>query len=365
MIMESLLQQWNGEQVTIQYDRPTGAWILMAIHSTRLGPPVSGGTRMTTYPDVDTALQDAFNLAAAMTTKLALAGIAHGGGKVVIALPPDFDPNWRPDLLRRYGMLLQHLGGFFWTGPDVGTSPADMDIIAETGAPYVFSRTSAAGGAGDSGPGTATGVLSAMRVTCKQLFGSPSVAGKRILMQGAGTVGRALIERLQAAEATVLFSEVDEAAIREVRDAWGVPYVPPGEVYDTPCDIFSPCALGGVLNPDTIPRLSCRAVVGAANNQLSSPEDAARLRAQGILYAPDIAVNIGGLMSIIGMESEGWSQAEAFERVDALVDRTVHQIYDLANTESLDTHAAALRLAEQRLSQAPLKTHKTSLFFEV
>jgi glutamate dehydrogenase/leucine dehydrogenase len=127
MIMETLLQQWNGEQVTIQYDRPTGAWILMAIHSTRLGPPVSGGTRMKTYPDVETALQDAFNLAAAMTTKLALAGIAHGGGKVVIALPPDFDPNLRPDLLRRYGMLLQHLDGFFWTDPDVGTSPADMD----------------------------------------------------------------------------------------------------------------------------------------------------------------------------------------------------------------------------------------------
>jgi leucine dehydrogenase len=332
MIRESLLQQWNGEQVTIQYDRPTGAWSLMAIHSTRLGSPVSGGTRMKTYPDVEAALQDALNLAAAMTTKLALAGIAHGGGKVVIALPPDFDPNWRSDLLRRYGMLLQYLGGFFWTGPDVGTSPADMDIIAETGAPYVFSHTPAAEGVGDSGPGTATGVLSAMRVTCDQLFRSPSVARKHILVQGAGTVGRALIERLQAAEATILFSEVDEAAIREVRDAWRLPYVTPGEVYDTPCDIFAPYALGDVLNPDTISRLPCKAVVGAANNQLSSPEDAARLRARGILYAPDIAVNIGGLMSIIGMESEGWTRAEAFERVEALVDRTVRQIYALAST---------------------------------
>jgi leucine dehydrogenase len=133
-------------------------------------------------------------------------------------------------------------------------------------------------------------------------------------------------------------------------------------VYDTPCDIFSPCALGGILNPQTIPRLQCRAVVGSANNQLACPGDAQRLQARDILYAPDIAVNIGGLMSIIGMESEGWSQAEAFERVSRTVDCTLHQVYALAAAEGLDTHTAALRLADHRLMQARSKNGELCLW---
>lgn len=360
--MESLLKQWDGEEVMIRFDRPTGAWILMAIHSTRLGPPVSGGTRMKSYPDVTLALQDALQLSAAMTSKLALAGIAHGGGKVVIAVPPDLDPAERPGLLRRYGTLLQQLGGLFLTGPDVGTSPADMDVIAKTGAPYVFSRTPEAGGAGDSGPGTAIGVFAAIRVTCEQLFGSDSVAGKRILVQGTGHVGQALIEMLQAAGAELLFSEVDETAIQHFRDEQGLPFVPPEAVYDTPCDIFSPCALGGILSPNTIPRLKCRAVVGSANNQLTGPAEAERLRAREILYAPDIAINIGGLMSIVGMETAGWSQPEAFERVSTVVEQTLRQVYELAATEGIDTHTAALRIADRRLTQAKSKKENDSLF---
>ena len=167
------------------------------------------------------------------------------------------------------------------------------------------------------------------------------------------------------AGATVLFSEVEDAVIRDMRDTYGASYVAPDEVYDTPCDLFSPCALGGGLSRDTISRLSCRAVVGAANNQLSSPDDATYLKDRNILYAPDIAVNIGGLMSIIGMESEGWSPAEALTRVAALVDRTLRQIYDLAHLEGLDTHAAALRLAEKRFSQIVHTTGNTSLFLDL
>ncbi len=362
--MESLIKQWGGENVIIRFHQPTGAWIFMAIHSTRLGPPVSGGTRMKSYPNTQAALQDAFKLSAAMTSKLALAGIAHGGGKVVIAVPSDLNPQARADLLRDYGALLQQLGGLFLTGPDVGTSPADMDIIAETGDPYVFSRTPEAGGAGDSGPGTAIGVLSAIYVTCKHLFGDTSPAGKRILLQGAGNVGRALIEFLQEAGAEILFSEVDENAVKQFRDELDLQFIPPDEVYKTPCDIFSPSALGGILNEETIPQLKCRAVVGSANNQLAGPEDAERLQERDILYAPDMAVNIGGLMSIIGMETEGWSKAEAFERVSDTVNRTLTQIYALAAAEGINTHKAALRIAKKRLAQAKPQKNSGSLFIE-
>ena len=362
--MESLLKQWDGETMIIRFDQSSGAWIFIALHSTRLGPPVSGGTRMKSYPDTNMALQDAMRLSAAMTAKLVLAGIAHGGGKAVIALPADFDPALRSGLLRRYGDLLQQLKGLFLTGPDVGTSPADMDVIAETGAPYIFSRTPQNGGAGDSGPGTAVGVLAAMRATCERLFGSDSLAGKRILIQGTGHVGRSLIEMLQKVEAKILFSEIDRAAIHYFRDGLGLEFAPPDKLYETPCDIFSPCALGGLLNQEAIPQLRCRAVVGSANNQLASPEDAGRLREREILYAPDIAINIGGLMSIVGMEVEGWSQEEAYERVSNTVTRTLSQIYDLAEAEGLNTHAAALRLVEKRLAQSGSRRNGALFFVE-
>lgn len=360
--MESLLKTWDGETLITRFDRPSGAWIFMAIHSTRLGPPVSGGTRLKVYPTAQAGLQDALQLSAAMTLKLALAGIAHGGGKTVIALPPDFDPAQRSGLLRRYGALLKQLGGLFLTGPDVGVSPADMDIIGETGHPYVFSRTSQAGGAGDSGPGTAVGVLAAMRVTSEVVFGSDSLAGKQILVQGTGHVGRALILMLRQAGAEVLFSEVDAAAIDYFCNELGLRFVSPDRLCETACDIFSPCALGGVLTQETIARLECRAIVGSANNQLACPAGARRLRQRNILYAPDIAVNIGGLLSIIGMEREGWSQAEAFERVGHTVDRTLRQVYGLAAAKNIDTHTAALQIAKQRLAAA--KPQNGALFFE-
>ena len=346
--MESLLREWDGESVILQYDRPTGAWIIIAIHSTRLGP-ATGGTRMKPYPGFQEALRDALRLAASMTYKFALANLPYGGGKAVIFLPLDFDPRERPDLLRRYGALIQQLGGSYRTGPDVGTSPADMDIIAETGAPHVFCRTPANGGAGDSGGATALGVFSGMQAVCEHLCGDVSLEGKRVLVQGAGSVGRPLIDLLREAGAEVVFSDVDQAIIRHFRDQLGLQFVPGKAVYDTPCDIFAPCALGGILNRETIPRLNCLAVAGAANNQLAEPADADRLRDRQILYAPDYVINIGGAMAITGIEAMGWSRAEADERVRS-VRRTLRHIFHVAEAEGITTDAAAHRIAESRLS---------------
>lgn len=345
--MESLLREWDGESVIVQCDRPTGAWIIIAIHSTRLGP-AAGGTRMKPYPDFQEALRDALRLAASMTYKFALADFPYGGGKAVIFLPPDFDPRERHDLLRRYGALVRQLGGLYQTGPDVGTSSADMDVIAETGAPYVFCRTPANGGAGDSGGATALGVFSGMQAVCGHLFDNASLEGKRVLVQGAGSVGTALIDLLREAGAEVLFSDVDQTTIRHLRDELGLQFVPVEAVYAAPCDIFAPCALGGILNRNTIPRLKCLAVAGAANNQLEEPADADRLRERQILYAPDYVINIGGAMAITGIEAMGWSRVEADERVRS-VRGTLRHIFQVAEAEGITTDAAARRIAESRL----------------
>ena len=347
--MDSLMRKWDGENVIIHFDRPTEAWIFVAIHSTQLGPAI-GGTRMKSYPDLQAALLDAQRLAGGMTYKWASAGIDGGGGKAVIAIPPDLDPQTRPELLRRYGTFVHKLRGLFLTGPDLGTSSADMDIIAETGDPYVFGRTPEAGGAGNPAPFTAMGVFTSIKLTAERLFGDSSLAGKRVLVQGVGSVGLELIELLHEAGADILFSEVNENAIRHFRDKIGLQFVPTDKVYDRPCDIFAPCALGGVLNVKTIPRLHCRAVAGGANNQLGKPEDATRLEKEQILYAPDFISNSGGAIAIIGMETKGWSRDEAMERVIQSVKDNLSQAFELAATQGCSTDAAARRLAEMRLT---------------
>jgi leucine dehydrogenase len=348
-MIESLLREWSGETAIVRHDRLTGAWILIAIHSTRLGP-AGGGTRIKSYPDLQAALQDALRLAEGMTYKFAGPGMPYGGGKAVIALPGDFDPQARPALLRRYGALVHQLGGLFFTGPDVGTSSADMDIIAETGAPYIFGRSPAGGGAGSSGPATALGVFTGIQVACEHLFGEPSLEVRRVLVQGTGSVGGSLIEYLRAAGAQVLFSEVDEGAIHRFRDELGLQFVPPEAVYTIECDVFAPCALGGVLNASTIPQLKCRAVAGGANNQLADAKDAERLQARNILYAPDYVVNVGGAMFLLGVETQGWTQERVEQEVVESVRRALREVFELAATEGIPTDAAARQIAGQRLS---------------
>lgn len=348
--MERLLRQWDGETTLIRRDVATGAWIVIAIHSTRLGPAV-GGTRMRPYADLREAMADAHRLAAGMTLKFAVPGMPYGGGKAVIAVPPDLDPAARAGLLRRYGALVAELGGRYRTAPDVGTSSEDMDVIAETAAPWVFGRTPANGGAGPSGPATAVGVHAAIEVVCERRFGDPSPRGRRVLVQGAGSVGARLIALLREAGAAVAFSDTDAAAARRWHDA-GVPSVSPGDVASTACDVYAPCALGGVLNADTIPRLACRAIAGGANNQLASPGDAEALRARGILYAPDFVANVGGAMAGIRMEADGWSRERAEGEVTLRVREALARVFAIAEAADVTTDEAARRLAAERLAAA-------------
>lgn len=330
----------------LHLDRPTGAWFIIAIHSTHLGPG-TGGTRLKHYADLAAAVRDALLLAEGMTYKFATIGFPRGGAKGVIAVPAGFDRAQRAGLLRRYGSLIHQLGGLFETGPDIGTSPADMDLIAETGAPYVRARTPASGGAGDSAPATALGVFHAIQVSCETAFGDPSLHDRRVLVQGAGSVGGRLIAHLREAGAAVLVADVDQAAVRRQVD---VEHLSAAEIYTTPCDVFAPCALGGVLNHESIPLLRCRVVAGAANNQLAHPTHAERLRTRGILYAPDFVANLGGAVAISGRETMGWSEDEANRQVVDGVTSALRHVFRIAAEEGITTVTAALRLAQARLT---------------
>jgi len=342
---------WAGEEVVERADEDTGARFFVALHSSRLGPP-TGGTRMKTYPDVGSARRDAMRLAEAMTYKWAAADFARGGGKAVIAVPLGLVETAREGVLRRYGTLLAELGGRFSTGPDVGTSSSDMDVVAETGAPYVFSRTPERGGAGGSGPWTALGVFAAIETACERLFGERSPRGRRIVVQGAGNVGALLIGRLAEAGAYVAAADPKAEAVGRLRERFGIEAISAEACLEEPCDLLAPCALGGILNAEMIPRLRTRAVVGAANDQLAAPEDGRRLRDRGVLYAPDFVVNAGGAVAITGIEALGWS-AERAEAAVRGIGRTLGHVLDHAEASGVDTNAAARRLAEERLERGP------------
>ncbi len=333
----------------MHYDRPSDTWILACIHSTTLGP-AGGGTRMKTYPGPSDALQDAMRLAAAMTLKMAAVDLPLGGAKAVLAVPGPMEGERRRRLLLEYSRLVASLGGTFVTGPDINTSPADMDVIAEH-CPYVVCRSADRGGAGDPGPHTARGVFHGIRATVKQVFGSSDLEGRTVLVQGLGDVGAPLAEQLAAAGARLLVSDLSSERISRVADRVQVQVINASEVIGVECDIFAPCALGGILSAESIPRLRCRAVAGSANNQLAEPQDGKRLLDVGILYAPDFVINAGGVLYAWGTESLGWSH-ETIESRHAGIGDTLTEIYMRASTEGISTSQAAEQLARARLELA-------------
>jgi leucine dehydrogenase len=343
--VEDLIRAWDGEEVVVRYDRPTRSWMFVCIHSTARGP-AGGGTRMKTYAEPSAGLADAMRLAGAMTLKMAAVDMPFGGGKAVLAVPDLLDGDARRGLLLRYADLVASLRGTFNTGPDVNTSAADMDVIGER-CPYVFCRSEEHGGSGDPGPHTARGVFHGIRASVRHLFGSDSLEGRVVLVQGLGSVGGPLAEELVAAGARVLASDV----VPGRAESLGAEVVPAEEVIGAECDVYAPCALGGTLNAETIPRLRCRIVAGSANNQLTEPADAERLRAVGILYAPDFVINAGGVLNSLGAEHLDWTRERIEERL-AGIGATLEEIYARAEAEGVSTEAAAEQLAESRLGGA-------------
>jgi leucine dehydrogenase len=346
---EELLERWEGEQVVILRDPPSSTWMFVCIHSTRLGP-AGGGTRMKVYAAPADGLADAMRLSGAMTAKLALAGLELGGGKAVLAVAELPSGEARRQLLLRYGELVESLGGTFRTSSDVNTDEADLDVIAER-TRHVFGCSVAKGGSGSPAPPTARGVYHGIRASVAHALGSDGVAGVRVLIQGAGNVGSRVAELVAAEGADVVVADVESGLAEEVAERVGGTVVAAADAYDTACDVYAPCALGGTLNAETVPKLRCRVVAGSANNQLAEPKAADLLHARGILYAPDYVINAGGAIALVGLEELGWSDA-AVEAALARIGETLREIYAGADADGTTTAAAADALVAARLAAA-------------
>jgi len=345
MAIAALIQDWDGEYVVTRFDRAAEAWIFIAIHSTRLGRPL-GGTRMKAYPTPEEGLRDAQRLARGMTYKWAGIDFPLGGGKAVIALSRTLTEREREGLLERYGDLVETLRGAFSTGADLGVGPQLVDVIRRK------TRYALGGTAGDPGPFTSLGVLSACRAVAAQLSGSRDLSGCTVLIQGIGDVGVPLALRLARAGAELKLADVAPARAESVAAELGATTLAADAVYAEPCDIFAPCATGGVLNSTTIPRLRCEAVCGSANNQLESDGDAERLHSRGILYAPDFIANAGGAIGLPGIELMGLSEAEVQRRIES-IEVTLTEIFREAKRDDATPLEAAMQRAERVLARGP------------
>lgn len=348
-MFEELLGNWDGEFVATRFDEPTGAWMLVGVHSTTLGPGF-GGTRMKVYSTPGDAMRDVLRLSSAMTSKNSLAQIPFGGGKSVLAVTEVPSGERRRLLLERYADLVASLGGSYVTACDMNTSETDMNVIGAR-CDHVMGRSVTVGGSGSSAPDTAIGVFHGIRAAAASAFDSGEIAGRTIVVQGAGAVGSKLAKLLCEAGANVVVSDVDEGRAGSVADAVGAKTVPSEAAFDMECDVFSPCATGAVLSAETIPRLRCRVVAGAANNQLATPDDAERLAAAGILYAPDYIVNAGGVLHLAGYERLGWDQAEVTARL-AGIGETLRTVFALSQAQGVTPELAATRLAQERIDRA-------------
>jgi leucine dehydrogenase len=300
--------------------------------------PAAGGTRLRVYPTPADGLADAMKLSRAMTVKWAGANLPSGGGKAVLAVPELPTGDARRELLLRYGDVVQSLGGLYRTAGDMNITPNDLDVVHER-CDWVYGTTS---GGGNSGRGTAIAVHAGLEASAEHVFGSPDLKGRSVLVQGAGAVGEVLVRLLHDDGAEVLVSDVDEGRAR----ATGATVISPDDVYDTECDIYSPCAVGGTLNAGTIQRLRCKIVGGSANNQLAEPEDAARLYERGILYAPDFIINAGGIIQLYLLEDRGASEDE-MQRALRGVGGTLRDIFARGG----DPATAAEQLAAERIAQ--------------
>ncbi|GFG73187.1 Glu/Leu/Phe/Val dehydrogenase [Mycobacterium botniense] len=342
--------RWDGELTLTRYDPATGAWFVIRVDSIRCGR-AAGGTRAAHYPSLVAALEDAGRLAGAMTLKMAVSGLPMGGGKSVIVLPaPRKDiaaDAWR-QMLRVHADNINKLNGSYWTGPDVNTNAEDMDILSET-TEFVFGRSVQRGGVGSSAYSTALGVFEAMKVTAARR-GLGTLDGLRVLIQGLGAVGSTLAALVSQAGARLLVTDTDPQRLACSREFDGET-VDPEAALTTPCDIFAPCALGGVIDAAAAAGLPARAVVGAANNVLRDEQAGAILRRREILYAPDFVANAGGAFHLVGREVLGWD-GDTVDRYTRRIADTLMEVYTISEARDITTEAAARLLAHRRAAAA-------------
>ncbi len=344
-IFESMMEN-EHEQVIICSDPSSGLKAIIAIHNTILGPSL-GGVRMWPYESEQAALKDVLRLSRGMTYKAAVAGLNLGGGKAVIIGDPKKDK--KEAIFRAFGRYVEGLAGRYITAEDVGMSIRDMEWIRmET--KYVTGISMALGGSGDPSPVTAMGVYMGMKATARKVFGSDSLENRKIGIQGAGNVSTNLARLLHKEGAKLFVTDIDEEKVDNLVRETGAIAVDPESIYDLDVDIFSPNALGGILNEDTIPRLRCAVVAGGANNQLEKESvHGPMLIERGIVYAPDYVINAGGLINVSN-ELEGYNREHAHEQAARIYD-TMSRILDFAATHNVPTYTASNTIAEMRLKQ--------------
>lgn len=332
-------------EVHVARDRASGLRAIVAIHDTRLGPAL-GGCRFLTYDKDEAALVDALRLARGMTYKAALAGIEHGGGKSVLLRPRGhFD---RVALFRAFGRFIDDLGGHYITAEDSGTSLEDMEVIRAV-TRHVTGVSPQNGGSGDPSPFTALGVRRGIEACVKHRLGRDDLGGLHVAVQGVGHVGYHLCKELHERGAKLTVADVDPLKAERAQREFEAEIVPIEEIFDVECDVLAPCALGSALNDVTIPRLRCPIVAGAANNQLAEPRHGESLFQRGILYAPDYAINAGGLINV-AEEVKGYDAARARERTMKLYD-TLLEICERSARLQLPTYRVADTMVEERLAR--------------
>lgn len=346
---------FTHERVVLQRGRRSGLPVIVAVHSTALGQAI-GGCRVAQYPNWRDGLADALRLSAAMSDKCALAGLPNGGGKTVIPLPPrrTLDDAERRAVLHDAGDAIAALNGAYATGPDVGTGPQDMVTIAQR-TRHVFCRPVDAGGSGDSSPHTATGVFAALGALCAERFGSDELAGRRFAVMGLGRVGEHVARLLAAARADLVVSDIDDSK-RSLASELGATWVEPQDCLEAEVDVLVPAALGGLLNPATVPRLRCAAIAGPANNQLDEPATADLLHRRGILWAPDFIVSAGGIIHATAVELHHETSMQARTRVAGIAD-TLTEVLRTASRSGITPESAARQRARQRIRSTGPTSH--------
>lgn len=336
-----LMAPQEHEQVLFCYEPSCNYKGIIAIHNTSLGPAL-GGTRFWNYQSEEEALIDVLRLSRAMTYKAAVAGLNLGGGKSVIIGDPK-TPR-REMIFRAHGRFVETLKGRYITAEDVGTSVDDMDYVhMET--EYV---TGIHGRSGDPSPVTAFGVYRGIKGCAKERWGNDSVKGKRIAVQGVGHVGYHVCQHLAAEGAKLIVTDIDEEKVKRAVDDFGAKAVKPEEIYGVDADIFTPCALGSVVNDETIEQFKCEIIAGGANNQLAEPRHGDLLHERGILYAPDYVINAGGLINVYG-ELNNWTPERANRKAGEIYGTLLH-LFEIARDEGIPTYVAADRLAERRIA---------------
>lgn len=343
------MEEFNHEQVVYFYDKNTGLKGITAIHNTDLGPAL-GGTRLWNYKTEEEALLDVIRLSRGMTYKAAVAGLNLGGGKTVLIGDPKKVKS--EAYFRELGRFVQSLNGRYITAEDVNTSTSDMGFVAmETD--HVVGLN---GKSGNPSPFTSLGALCSIRAALKEKFGDSSITGKTFAVQGAGQTGYYLIKYLLGDNDNgdrakkIYFTEINETYIdRMKKEHPEVEFVKPEDIYGLDVDVFSPCALGGVINDETIPQLKCSIVAGTSNNVLKAEEHGAMLKEKGILYAPDFVANGGGLINVYH-ELKGYNKDAATADVKAIYDRLL-QIFEIARVQDIPVNIAAIQFAEERISK--------------